>query len=82
MIIIVFGGDFYIGLWHSEEESDSEVEGDDDDGMLYGDMFDIIADAYPQVVHGTESSGNEPQEPNGDAKKFYQIVKSIQVCPS
>ena len=31
------------------------MEGDDDDGM-----FDMIKDAYPQVVHGRESSGNEP----------------------
>ena len=43
------------GEGDSEEEGDSEVEGDDDDGM-----FDMIKDAYPQVVHGRESSGNEP----------------------
>ena len=47
--------------WYLHGEGDSEVEGDDDDGgMLYGDMFDMIKDAYPQVVHGRESSGNEP----------------------
>ena len=70
------------------------MEGDDDDGgMLYGDMFDMIKEAYPQVVRGKESSENQSQEPNGDAKKFLdcwkrlnslciQIVKSIQACPS
>ena len=46
--------------WYLHGEGDSEEEGDDDDGMLYGDMFDMIKDAYPQVVHGRESSGNEP----------------------
>ncbi|KAL0011768.1 hypothetical protein SO802_006876 [Lithocarpus litseifolius] len=49
------------GEGDSEEESDSEMESDDDDGMLYGDMFDMIKDAYPQVVCDRESSGNEPQ---------------------
>ena len=62
----------------SEEEGDSEVEGDDDDGMLYGDMFDMIKDAYPQVVRGRESSGNEPQERNGDAKKFYRLLEEVK----
>ena len=62
----------------SEEEGDSEVEGDDDDGMLYGDMFDMIKDAYPQVVCGRESSGNEPQERNGDAKKFYRLLEEVK----
>ena len=54
------------------------MEGDDDDGMLYGDMFDMIKDAYPQVVCGRESSENEPQEPNGDAKKFYRLLEEIK----
>ena len=53
------------------------MEGDDH-GMLYGDMFDMIKDAYPQVVHGKESSGNEPQEPNGDAKKFYRLLEEVK----
>ena len=51
---------YFHGEGDSEDEGDSEVEGDDDDGMLYGDMFDMIKDAYPQVVRGRESSGNEP----------------------
>ena len=54
------------------------MEGDDDDGMLYGDMFDMIKDAYPQVVCGRESSGNEPQERNGDAKKFYRLLEEVK----
>ena len=54
------------------------MEGDDDDGMLYGDMFDMIKDAYPQVVCGRESSENEPQEPNGDAKKFYILLEEVK----
>ena len=62
----------------SEEEGDSEVEGGDNDGILYGDMFDTIKDAYPQVVHGRESSGNEPQEPNEDAKKFYRLLEEVK----
>ncbi|KAF3955592.1 hypothetical protein CMV_019200, partial [Castanea mollissima] len=66
------------GEGDSEEEGDSEVEGDDDDGMLYGDMFDMIKDAYPQVVRDKESSGNEPQEPNGDAKKFYRLLEAVK----
>ncbi|KAF3947136.1 hypothetical protein CMV_026689, partial [Castanea mollissima] len=62
--------------WYLHGEGDSKVEGDDDDdGMLYGDMFDMIKDAYPQVVRDRESSGNEPQEPNGDAKKFYRLLE-------
>ena len=48
------------------------------DGMLYGDMFDMIKDAYPQVVRGRESSGNEPQERNGDAKKFYRLLEEVK----
>ena len=51
---------------------------DDDDGMLYGDMFDMIKDACPQVVCGRESSENEPQEPNGDAKKFYILLEEVK----
>ncbi|XP_075655172.1 uncharacterized protein LOC142625386 [Castanea sativa] len=70
---------YLYGEGDSEEEGDSEVEGDDDDdGMLYGDMFDMIKDAYPQVVHGRESSGNEPQEPIGDAKKFYRLLEEVK----
>ena len=33
--------------WYLHGEGDSEVEGDDDDGILYGDMYDMIKDAYP-----------------------------------
>ena len=77
---------FYLGVWgkiillegDSEEEGSSEVEGDDDDSMLYGNMFDMIKDAYPQVVCGRESSGNEPQERNGDAKKFYRLLEEVK----
>ena len=46
--------------------------------MLNGDMFDTIKDAYPQVVRDRESSGNEPQEPNGDAKKFYRLLEEVK----
>ena len=27
---------------------------------------------------GRESSGNEPQEPNGDAKKFYRLLEEVK----
>jgi len=33
--------------WYFHGEDDSEVEGDDDDGILYGNMFDMINNAYP-----------------------------------
>ena len=46
--------------------------------MQYGDMFDMIKDAYPHVVIERESSGNELQEPNGDAKKFYRLSEEVK----
>ena len=64
--------------WYLHGEGDSEVEGDDDDGMLYGDMFDMIKDAYQQVVCGRESSENDPQESDGDAKKFYILLEEVK----
>ena len=30
------------------------------------------------MVRGRESSGNEPQEPNGDAKKFYRLLEEVK----
>ena len=39
------------------------MEGDDDDSMLYGNMFDMIKDAYPQVVCG---------------KKFYRLLEDVK----
>ena len=64
--------------WYLHGEGDSEVKGDDHDGMLYGDMSDMIKDAYPHMVRDRESSGSEPQEPNGDAKKFYRLLEEVK----
>ena len=46
--------------------------------MQYGDIFDTIKDAYPHMVSDRESSGNELQEPNGDAKKFYRFSEEVK----
>ena len=54
------------------------MEGDDNGNMQYCDMFNMIKDAYPHVVNDKESSGNELQEPNGDAKKFYRLLEEVK----
>ena len=84
---------YLYGEGDSEEEGDNEVEGDDDDGMLYGDMFDMIKDAYPQVVCGGNQVKMNHKSQMEMQRNFIncwkrlnslciQIVKSIQACRS